>query len=207
MDENGHTNSKTKKGKIHVNNYVSPQSNGELIHENKTKRSKSHPTPLIRAETQGDSNTKGINTKGESSASESGMLGAGLEASFASLRRSSATPDLMNKNTGTEAGDTVRSKPNSPESRSTISAGSSPRLKRPPTVESTSVSIQETEVRTHCFTGCSVVVIRELDQLTFLSEHGRQNTGGTKFFSNVFVPEHEVVFFSRLGKCFKEEGD
>ncbi|XP_031570435.1 calcium/calmodulin-dependent protein kinase kinase 1-like isoform X2 [Actinia tenebrosa] len=145
MDENGHTNNKTKNGKVRVNNYVSPRSNGDLNHENKAKRaSKSQPTPLIRTETQGDSNTKDINAKGNSTASGSGMLGAGLEASFASLRRSSATPDLLNKNTGVEAGDNVRSKPNSPDSRSTVSS-SSPRLKRPPTVESTSVSIQESE--------------------------------------------------------------
>lgn len=149
MDENGHSNNKPKNGKVHVNNFVNPRSNGDLSHENKTKQSsKSQPTPLIRTEAQANSNTKDINAKANSTASGSGMLGAGLEASFASLRRSSATPDLLNKNAGVEASDNVRSKPNSPESRSTISS-SSPRLKRPPTVESTSVSIQETEVENH----------------------------------------------------------
>lgn len=68
-------------------------------------------------------------------------LGGGLEASFASLRRSSATPDLLNSSSVFD-GEVVyiSSKPSS-------SVGSSsPRLRRPPTKESRSVSICETDV-------------------------------------------------------------
>ena len=70
-------------------------------------------------------------------------LGSGLEASFASLRRSSATPDLLNTSSVFDPSEKpyTSSKPSSAGTRS-----SSPRLKRPPTKESRSVSICETEV-------------------------------------------------------------
>lgn len=69
-------------------------------------------------------------------------LGSGLEASFASLRRSSATPDLLNTSSVFDPSEKphISSKPSSAGTRS-----SSPRLKRPPTKESRSVSICETE--------------------------------------------------------------
>ena len=68
-------------------------------------------------------------------------LGGGLEASFASLRRSSATPDLLNSSSVFDGEVAyISSKPSS-------SVGSSsPRLRRPPTKESRSVSICETDV-------------------------------------------------------------
>lgn len=67
-------------------------------------------------------------------------LGGGLEASFASLRRSSATPDLLNSSSVFDGEVAyISSKPSS-------SVGSSsPRLRRPPTKESRSVSICETD--------------------------------------------------------------
>ncbi|XP_078362502.1 calcium/calmodulin-dependent protein kinase kinase 2-like isoform X2 [Oculina patagonica] len=70
------------------------------------------------------------------------ILGNGLEASFASLRRSSATPDLLNTSSVFDPSEIphISSKPSSAGSRS-----SSPRLKRPPTKESRSVSICETD--------------------------------------------------------------
>lgn len=70
-------------------------------------------------------------------------LGSGLEASFASLRRSSATPDLLNTSSVFDPSEIphASSKPSSAGTKS-----SSPRLKRPPTKESRSVSICETEV-------------------------------------------------------------
>ena len=70
-------------------------------------------------------------------------LGGGLEASFASLRRSSATPDLLNTSSVFDPSEIphASSKPSSAGTKS-----SSPRLKRPPTKESRSVSICETEV-------------------------------------------------------------
>jgi len=61
-------------------------------------------------------------------------LGSGLEESFASLRRSSATPDLLDS-----VLPCISSKPSS-------AGSSSPRLRRPPTKESRSVSICETDV-------------------------------------------------------------
>lgn len=69
-------------------------------------------------------------------------LGERLEASFASLRRSSATPDLLNSSSVFDLSEVphISSKPSSAGSVS-----SSPRLKRPPTKESRSVSICETE--------------------------------------------------------------
>ena len=76
-------------------------------------------------------------------------LGAGLEESFASLRRSSATPDLLNSSSvfdPVESSGRV-SKSDSAKSRS---GSSSPRPKRPPTKESRSVSICETEVNKGC---------------------------------------------------------
>ena len=71
-------------------------------------------------------------------------LGSELEASFASLRRSSATPDLLNTSSVFDPSEKphTSSKPSSAGTRS-----SSPRLKRPPTKESRSVSICETDVR------------------------------------------------------------
>ena len=74
-------------------------------------------------------------------------LGSGLEASFASLRRSSATPDLLNTSSVFDPSEKpyTSSKPSSAGTRS-----SSPRLKRPPTKESRSVSICETEVHDWC---------------------------------------------------------
>lgn len=75
-------------------------------------------------------------------------LGAGLEESFASLRRSSATPDLLNSSSvfdPVESSGRV-SKSDSAKSRS---GSSSPRPKRP-TKESRSVSICETEVNKGC---------------------------------------------------------
>lgn len=69
-------------------------------------------------------------------------IGGRLEASFASLRRSSATPDLLNSSSVFDPSEIphISSKPSSAGSVS-----SSPRLKRPPTKESRSVSICETE--------------------------------------------------------------
>lgn len=80
------------------------------------------------------------------------VLGGGLEASFASLRRSSATPDLLNTSSVFDPSEIpqISSKPSSAGSRS-----SSPHLKRPPTKESRSVSICETEV---CCPVCSTLI-------------------------------------------------
>lgn len=70
-------------------------------------------------------------------------LGCGLEESFASLRRNSATPDLLNTSSVFDPNEVVRSfssKPSSAGSRT-----SSSYLRRPPTKESRSVSISETD--------------------------------------------------------------
>ena len=71
------------------------------------------------------------------------VLGCGLEESFASLRRSSATPDLLNTSSVFDPCEIPRisSKPSSAGTQT-----SSPRLRRPPTKESRSVSICETDV-------------------------------------------------------------
>ncbi|KAJ7333728.1 Calcium calmodulin-dependent protein kinase kinase 2 [Desmophyllum pertusum] len=68
-------------------------------------------------------------------------LGGGLEASFASLRRSSATPDLLNSSSVFDPSEIPQISSSKPSS----AGSSSPRLKRPPTKESRSVSICETE--------------------------------------------------------------
>ena len=70
-------------------------------------------------------------------------LGCGLEESFASLRRSSATPDLLNTSSVFDPCEVphISSNPSSAGTRT-----SSPRLRRPPTKESRSVSICETDV-------------------------------------------------------------
>lgn len=70
-------------------------------------------------------------------------LGCGLEESFASLRRSSATPDLLDTSSVFDPCEIPRisSKPSSAGTQT-----SSPRLRRPPTKESRSVSICETDV-------------------------------------------------------------
>ncbi|XP_001627621.2 calcium/calmodulin-dependent protein kinase kinase 1 isoform X2 [Nematostella vectensis] len=69
------------------------------------------------------------------------LLVVGLEGSFASLRRSSATPDLINKSLLKDQNNSYSKS----EGRRSSSTSSSPRLPRPPTVESQSVSIKETE--------------------------------------------------------------
>ena len=69
-------------------------------------------------------------------------FGGGLQASFASLRRSSATPDLLNSSSVFDASSEVQRISSKPSS-----AGSSAsRIRRPPTKESRSVSICETDV-------------------------------------------------------------
>lgn len=68
-------------------------------------------------------------------------LECGLEESFASLRRNSATPDLQNS--VFEANERVRSFSSKPSSAG--SQASSSHLRRPPTKESRSVSISETD--------------------------------------------------------------
>lgn len=134
MAENG--SNKTRNGLVHVNNYVEPTSKHKQKDIKPKKRSS---TPQIEIETKEKSNSQ---SQATATASGSGLLGAGLEASFASLRRSSATPDLAKRN-GKASEVSAASHPNSAGS---ISTGSSPRLPRPPTVESKSVSIHESEV-------------------------------------------------------------
>ena len=87
-------------------------------------------------------------------------LQPGLESSFASLRRCSATPDLLNtSNVFDSSVEFVRPVSSKAEDFKSNSARSTPRPKRPPTIESRSVSICETEVREttsfdQCVCGC-----------------------------------------------------
>ena len=80
-------------------------------------------------------------------------LGGGLEASFASLRRSSATPDLLNSSSVFDPSEIPQISSSKPSS----AGSSSPRLKRPPTKESRSVSICETEVHVWSCKVCSTL--------------------------------------------------
>ena len=90
-------------------------------------------------QTQVSSPGKGCSSKLKNSQS---ALECGLEESFASLRRNSATPDLQNS--VFEANERVRSFSSKPSSAG--SQASSSHLRRPPTKESRSVSISETDV-------------------------------------------------------------
>ena len=94
--------------------------------------------------------TTAVNGSSSHVGNSQSALGGGLEASFASLRRSSATPDLLNSSSVFDHSEIphISSKPSSAGSRS-----SSPRLRRPPTKESRSVSICETDV-------CTIIIYR-----------------------------------------------
>lgn len=89
-------------------------------------------------QTQVSSPGKGCSSQLKNSQS---ALECGLEESFASLRRNSATPDLQNS--VFEANERVRSFSSKPSSAG--SQASSSHLRRPPTKESRSVSISETD--------------------------------------------------------------
>ena len=118
-----------------------------------TTRDPSRPdsprSTAITPKTQVSVVTENSRTNALPSASSSRpTLKAGLESSFASLRRSSATPDLLNSSSVFDPAEFMRpisSKTGSAKSRSG-SVSSSSRPRRPPTIESRSVSICETEV-------------------------------------------------------------
>lgn len=134
----------TKHNKVHVSTADSQEnrrqcSSGSYNHKEGIVTNRNSGLQSQIPQTRVSSPGKGCSSQLKNSQS---ALECGLEESFASLRRNSATPDLQNS--VFETNQRVRSFSSKPSSAG--SQTSSSHLRRPPTKESRSVSISETDV-------------------------------------------------------------